>query len=64
MKVYQKRFVIQTNNAPIKFYVGKGNDYTDEIDKAIIYEDRSKAEEDIKGEMECHVADLKLTYEF
>ena len=64
MKVYQKRFVIQTNNAPIKFYVGKGNDYTDEIDKAILYEDRSKAEEDIKGEMECHVADCMLTFEF
>ena len=64
MKVCFKRFVIQTNNAPIRFYVGKGSEYTDEIDKATLYDDRAKAEEDIKGEMECHVTDLDLTYAF
>ena len=68
MKVYNKRFIIQTDASPIKFHAQKG-ELVDEINQAAFYVNREKAEEDLKmyadrPELECHIAECMLTYEF
>lgn len=68
MRVYNDRFIIQTNNSPIQFHAQKG-ELVDEINSAAFYLSRDKAEEDMKmyadkPDVQCHIASCKITYEF
>ena len=68
MKVSHMRYIIQTDNSPIKFHASKG-ELVDEINSAAFYVNRDKAEEDMvmyanKPDVECHIAECNITYEF
>jgi len=68
MKVYNDRFIIQTNVSPIMFHAQKG-ELVDEINQAAFYIDKERAEEDLKmyadkPDLQCHITACKITYDF
>ena len=68
MKVFNERYIIQTDESPIKFHAQKG-ELVDEINLAAFYVSRDKAEEDLKmyaekPDIKCHITTCMLTYEF
>ena len=68
MKVFNDRFIIQTNNSPIQFHAQKGA-LVDEINQAAFYVDKESAEGDLKmyadkPDLQCHITPCKITYDF
>lgn len=67
MKVYNERYIIQSNESPILFHANKG-ETVEEINEAAFYVDKTKAEEDLsmydKSDQAFHVAKCMITYNF
>lgn len=68
MKITSKRYIIQTEESPIKFHASKG-ELVDEITSAAFYVNEAKADEDCvmyanREDIECKVIPCLVTYEF
>ena len=63
MKVYNQRYIIQTNGSPIKF-LGCEDNMVDEINEASFFESEEEVNEVIKGKTDCKIVSCEITYKF